>query len=151
MKLANGLLLAGLVAVYLGKLAFGESGVTSAAPQPLSAPSVQYQSANPLVLWKSPAYSNSPGMVVLKKGKFVPAARALKSFGTNSPVLFFVVPNVAPFPKPGVYKTEPCAGIVIVPEKHPDDRAIVNLAQGDFKIPVIQPELRFLPLNPVSK
>jgi hypothetical protein len=50
-------------------------------------------------------------------------------------------------PKPGVYKTVPYACIVVVPDKCPDDRSVVALPERGSTMPVIKPELRFLPLR----
>ena len=150
MKLALGLLIAGSGVVYLGKLAFGQSHEKEARAKPLFGLQVQYQSSNQVVLWKGPANANRTA-VMLKTGRLVPAVRALKPLGTNSPALFTIVTNASPFPKPGLYKTEPYAGIVIVPEAYLDDRALINPAQGELNMPVVQPELRFQPLNAVGK
>jgi hypothetical protein len=50
-------------------------------------------------------------------------------------------------PKPGVYKSEPYSGIVIVPGPHPDDRALFG-GGGESKIPTVVPDLRLVPLYP---
>jgi hypothetical protein len=49
---------------------------------------------------------------------------------------------------PGVYKTAPFACIVIVPGKNPDDRCVIVPGECDPRMPVVKPELRFIPLNP---
>jgi hypothetical protein len=51
-------------------------------------------------------------------------------------------------PAPGVYKTEPYACIVLVPSHHPDDAMAVNPTQKTAPMPVIKPELHFIPLKP---
>lgn len=48
---------------------------------------------------------------------------------------------------PGVYRTEPYACIVVVPDKCPDDRSVVPPSERGSAMPVIKPELRFTPLR----
>jgi len=50
-------------------------------------------------------------------------------------------------PIPGAYKTAPYACIVIVPGKNPDDHSVVEPAERGSAMPVIKPELRFIPLR----
>ena len=52
---------------------------------------------------------------------------------------------------PGVYKTVPYSCIVVVPGPHPDDRCIVRPPSVDSSMPIIKPELRFIPWSPASK
>jgi hypothetical protein len=47
--------------------------------------------------------------------------------------------------KPGVYKTEPYACIVVVPGRSIDDHIVVTSDTPDAKMPVIKPDLRFVP------
>ena len=62
-------------------------------------------------------------------------------------------------PKPGVYRTEPYASIVIVPRQHLDDNCIIGSTnafaglalQPDIKMPIIRPELRLIPLDQKQK
>ena len=49
-------------------------------------------------------------------------------------------------PRPGIYKTEPYACIVIVPGKQPDDQCVVKPIESGSTMPVIRPKLRFVPL-----
>jgi hypothetical protein len=49
---------------------------------------------------------------------------------------------------PGVYMTEPYACIVVVPGHHLDDAIAVNPTQKTAPMPVIKPELHFIPLKP---
>src|SRR5215471_6599865 len=51
-------------------------------------------------------------------------------------------------PLPGVYKTEPYACIVIVPGGHPDDQSVIHPPDPAPNMPVLKPELRFVPLRP---
>jgi len=150
MNLASGLLLVGMGAAYSGKVDFAQSNIMNRAPQQLSS-TVQNHSANSALQLRSGAYSNSPAVVILKQGKLVGAACVLKRPGTNAPALSFVVTNAPIVLKPGVYKIEPYAGTVIVPDSHPDDGAIVRLAEDDLAMPIIKPDLRFIPLKPASK
>jgi len=50
----------------------------------------------------------------------------------------------------GVYRTAPYSCIVLVPGPHPDDRAIVNPRGGDSAMPIIKPDLQFIPLRPAK-
>jgi hypothetical protein len=50
-------------------------------------------------------------------------------------------------PKPGLYKTTPYSCIVIVPGKNPDDSMAVLPAECSSAMPVIKPELHFIPLR----
>jgi hypothetical protein len=52
---------------------------------------------------------------------------------------------------PGVYTTAPYSCIVVVPGPHPDDRCIVGPGGGDSSMPIIKPDLRFIPLHPRKK
>jgi hypothetical protein len=49
-------------------------------------------------------------------------------------------------PKPGVYTTEPFTCIVIVPPKQPDDQSVMKPKESGSAMPVIKPDLRFIPL-----
>jgi hypothetical protein len=51
----------------------------------------------------------------------------------------------------GVYKTLPYTCIVVVPGAHPDDRCIVSLPGGECPMPIIRPEVQFIPLHPANK
>src|SRR5437870_4415976 len=46
---------------------------------------------------------------------------------------------------PGVYQTFPYSCLVVVPEPHPDEKAIKPAPGVDGKIRVIEPELQFIP------
>ena len=50
-----------------------------------------------------------------------------------------VAKSPSALPIPGVYKTEPYACIVVVPDKCPDDRSMVAPAECGFAMPVIKP------------
>ncbi len=63
----------------------------------------------------------------------------------------FVVPSAPPGLRPGVYRTEPYGCIVVVPGPHPDDRCLHNPGDGRFSMPIIRPELRFVPLPQPQK
>ena len=51
----------------------------------------------------------------------------------------------------GVDKTAPYTCIVVVPGRCPDDRAVVTARGGDYSMPIIRPDLQFIPLCPASK
>ena len=54
-------------------------------------------------------------------------------------------------PLPGLYKTAPHSCIVVVPGPHPDDRCIVNPGESDSSMPILKPDLQFIPLHPPQK
>jgi hypothetical protein len=56
--------------------------------------------------------------------------------------------NIPTAPQPGVYKTEPYSCLVVVPGPHPDDKCIVGAPGRGSEMPVIVPELRFIPYTP---
>src|SRR5262245_11407537 len=138
MKLTRSLVLLGLAALCLGRPAFVETSATNTAPLSLLAPPVLYHPTNAPLLWRSSAHSNRPAVVILEPRKPV-AAQALKPSSSNSTALLSLIPHALLVPNPGVYKTEPYAGIVVVPEEHLDDRAIINAAQGNLNMPVLKP------------
>jgi hypothetical protein len=49
---------------------------------------------------------------------------------------------------PGVYSTEPYTCIVIVPVAHPDDQSVIHPPEPAPNMPVLKPDLRFVPLRP---
>jgi len=51
---------------------------------------------------------------------------------------------------PGVYRTVPYSCIVVVPGPHPDDRCVVKPGNVDSSMPIIKPELRFIPWKPTE-
>jgi hypothetical protein len=50
-------------------------------------------------------------------------------------------------PEPGVYLTAPFACIVIVPPNHLDDAIAVPPPETAFTMPILKPDLRFIPLG----
>ncbi len=59
----------------------------------------------------------------------------------------FLIPSAPRTVPPGVYKTEPYSCIVVVPGAHLDDRCIINPGVGDIPMPIVKPDLRFIPWN----
>jgi hypothetical protein len=53
--------------------------------------------------------------------------------------------------KPGIYKTEPFACIVLVPAAGLDEGMAVNPPGGEISMPTVKPELRFVPISPTGK
>jgi hypothetical protein len=47
--------------------------------------------------------------------------------------------------KPGLYKTEPFAGLVLVPNVQGDARAVVKPKEPSPPMPVVKPDLRIFP------
>ena len=60
-------------------------------------------------------------------------------------------PTPSTSPAPGVYKTAPYTCIVVVPGPRPDDVCITRPRGGDSSMPIIKPDLRFIPLHPPEK
>ena len=58
-----------------------------------------------------------------------------------------IAQSASSLPRPGVYKTEPYACIVVVPDKCPDDRSVAIPAERGSVMPMIKPELSFSPLH----
>ncbi len=54
----------------------------------------------------------------------------------------------AALPAPGVYRTAPFACIVVVPGNHLDDPMAVRPGANTPSMPVLKPELHFIPLHP---
>jgi hypothetical protein len=67
---------------------------------------------------------------------------------TNSPVILFGFDKsrspVGPIP-PGLYQTAPYTALVLVPGPHPDDKCIAGMGGSGVGMPMIRPELRFIP------
>lgn len=59
-----------------------------------------------------------------------------------------LVPSTPPTIPPGVYRTTPYSCIVVVPGPHPDDKCVVKHGPGDSPMPVVKPDLQFIPLHP---
>ena len=59
-------------------------------------------------------------------------------------------PSAAPTIPPGVYRTVPYSCIVVVPGPHPDDRCIFGKGSVGSPMPIIKPDLRFIPWSPAK-
>src|SRR5207253_2234490 len=53
--------------------------------------------------------------------------------------------------RPGVYKTEPFACIVVVPGSQLDDAILIQPPAGEFPMRTVTPDLRFIPVSPAGK
>ncbi len=51
----------------------------------------------------------------------------------------------------GVYRTLPYTCIVVVPGPCPDESAVLNPGSGNYRMPVVRPDLQFIPLSPTNK
>ena len=60
----------------------------------------------------------------------------------------FAVPTIECVAVPGVYKTAPYSCLVVVPGPLADDQCIVNPGANPSAMPMVTPELRFLPWGP---
>jgi len=100
-------------------------------------------------------YGNSSNAVFvagLRKNAPAPSTNAgPRIAGPNQGQVLFLQPNrPAGQLAPGVYETAPYTCIVVVPGAHPDDKMIVGGAavgmnEVDPKMPIVRPELRFIP------
>ena len=61
-----------------------------------------------------------------------------------------IMPSAPSTIPPGVYRTFPYSCIVVVPGPHPDDRCIVNPGGGNDPMPIIKPDLQFVPWDPTK-
>jgi hypothetical protein len=77
---------------------------------------------------------------------------------TNKPQLRILInPQAArtnaPFSSPvapGVYRTFPYTCIVVVPGPHPDDACIAKPGNMDPSMPIVKPDLQFIPWSPAK-
>jgi hypothetical protein len=60
------------------------------------------------------------------------------------------LPSALPTIPPGVYRTVPYSCIVVVPGPHPDDRCMFGQGSGETSMPIIKPDLRFIPWSPAK-
>ena len=61
-----------------------------------------------------------------------------------------VVPSAPPALPPGVYRTAPYSCIVVVPGPQLDNKCIINPGGGNSPMPIIKPELHFIPWGPAK-
>ena len=60
-------------------------------------------------------------------------------------------PTAPPMIPAGVYKTVPYSCIVVVPGPHPNDRCVINPGDVASAMPIVRPDLRFIPWNPAKQ
>jgi hypothetical protein len=65
----------------------------------------------------------------------------------SNPVVVSSAPSAI---RPGVYRTFPYSCVVVVPGPHPDDRCVVNPGGGNDPMPIIKPDLQFIPWGPAK-
>ena len=135
MRLKSFLAAAGCLPVlWLG----GAAAQTATNHAPLLNTNLTLRAPTPLTL------TNGNHIIIISTNRF-------GSFG-NRP--FHVPPqpkgaNTAPNAlAPGVYKTEPYACIVIVPGEHPDDRMAIHPPDQGSNMPMLKPDLNFVPVRP---
>ncbi len=95
-------------------------------------PQQRIRSSPPLQLLYTNSFAGSTSTFGLPRFRFNPPGARGK-------------PLTSKLPAPGVYKTEPYACIVLVPGAHPDDKMAVGVTDRASPMPMIQPELRFIP------
>jgi hypothetical protein len=61
-----------------------------------------------------------------------------------------VVPSAPSAVPPGVYRTFPYSCIVVVPGPQLDDKCVVNPGGGHCPMPIIKPDLQFIPWTPAK-
>ena len=97
-------------------------------------------SANPVLGKINPiTFNPGPGKIRVLKA---PAGSRLV------PSQIVAVKDFSPVPdEPGVYTTQPFAGIVVVPQEHLDDSIALSSPEGNTQMPMLNPELYFIPLE----
>ena len=109
----------------------------------------------PSTPWPGGAQSNvvvipSPGsnLLLLASAPVLKPAFSVQTF----PAAARSHPPFAPPAIPaGVYETTPYSSIVVVPGPHPDDRCIIGSGGGGgSSMPVIKPDLQFIPWKPAK-
>jgi hypothetical protein len=106
----------------------------------------------------TPWLSNAPGNVIL-----IPplAGNSLLPLVPPPPKPQFKHQTLPPTPRlrsqaapaiipPGVYRTAPYSCIVVVPGPQLDDKCIVNPGGGNDPMPIIKPDLQFIPWGPAK-
>jgi hypothetical protein len=109
----------------------------------------------PTVTWLGNAQSN-PIVIASQAGDWPapvlpPAHKPEFKIQTLPPTAHLRSPPAPPGIAPGIYKTAPYTCIVVVPGPCPDDSAIVSPHGKKYSMPIIKPELRFIPLGPAKK
>jgi hypothetical protein len=137
-----------MLLVYGGVAALGCMGVLAAAQGVLRKDSARA----PSTPWPGKTQSNlvvipSPRSNLLFLAS-APARQPEPAIQTSPPSAH---PPSAPSTIPaGVYKTLPYSCIVVVPGPHPDDRCMFGQGKGETSMPIIKPDLRFIPWSPAK-
>jgi hypothetical protein len=139
------------VSVGAGTVALGCLCVLAAAQGPLHRGSPPASS----MPWPGNAQSNvivipSPGSNWLLQG-LEPPHKPVFNIQTFPPSARPHSPSSPRTIPAGVYKTVPYSCIVVVPGPHPDDRCVINPGGVDSAMPIIRPDLRFIPRDPAEK
>ena len=61
------------------------------------------------------------------------------------------LPGALAMVPPGVYETAPYSCIVVVPGPHPDDECVRRPRGGHYSMPIVKPDLRFIPRRQEEK
>jgi hypothetical protein len=100
--------------------------------------------ANRWTAAKPPTLLLPPALPLNLRGPLTnPLPQLLVLARTNSPSIALPL-------KPGVYKTEPFSCLVIVPGAQADDQAIIGPSEPVPPMPMIKPDLRFVPWSAAS-
>ncbi len=109
----------------------------SASPAVPSAPAPR---PPPLWNWRTPDFLVTPPRTN--------SAKPLRLGAPQAPLALALArtnrPAAAQELKPGIYQTLPFHGLVIVPEPHVDDRALMS-SERDASMPMVKPGLQFIP------
>ena len=108
-----------------------------------SIPWLEDSPSNALLITSSAGRAQAPGFAFVPQPGF-----KVQTVAPSNHLSLLSPPRSIP---PGVYKTAPYSCIVVVPGPHPDDRCIVGPGDGDYSMPIIKPDLRFIPLHPLEK
>jgi len=100
---------------------------------------------------------NTNAMSGLTSGALAPPAISQPLFETNIfmstqslPALKRTEPTLRTFPGPGVYETVPYSMLVIVPEPC-DEHFVVKVDDPGSRMPIIKPNLEFIPRGRANK
>jgi hypothetical protein len=173
MKLAQYLLVGTFGVALICLLGLAKAGTTNSQAQPLLLSGLALSATNGSLLLKAPIPTPVFGTVFTEGNK---GNEGLFQTSTAEPLSAAAVQSrKGPLPflwtrsdgqrfalfdlrskgqeklKPGIYEAAPYSGIVVVPEAHTDDRALVPVGNEALKMPVIKPEIRLIPRGTEKK
>jgi hypothetical protein len=148
MKLATYLAILAFSAALICMFGLAKAGTTNSAAQP----TLMLLSTNSISLLKNPLLLQVPALPILESARVKPQIFPHKPLDGKQTPLFDFLPKLnQQLLKPGVWQTEPYSCIVVVPGPHPDDRALIARGETKMNMPIIRPELRFIPREAEKK